>query len=830
MKAVIMAGGQGTRLRPLTCDIPKPMVPVANRPMMEYILRLLYHHELRDIVITTCYLPESIEDYFGDGAPWGTRLRYYAEDRPLGTAGSVKNASAYLNETFLVISGDCLTDFDLRAAIAYHREKQALVTLVLTRVTSPLEYGVVFINRAGQVERFLEKPSWGEVFSDTVNTGIYILEPEVLAQIPADTRFDFSRDLFPLLLENQEPLYGYVAEGYWSDIGGLEQYTESQVDILTGKIRASIPGSSKDGIWIERGAWVHSDAVLEPPVVLGKNSRVEKGATVGPYSVLGQGTIVGQHSSVRRSVLWQNVHVGTGAEIRGAVICDQVVIKPRARVFEGVVIGRNSILGMSSTVRPHIKVWPHKVIERKSVVNDNVVWGGTCSKALFGNTGIVGIANMEISPEFATRVGASLGALQEQGHSVLVAADGWGASRMVKRALTTGLLSTGVNVVDIGSTTLPVARFTTVLTTCAAGVYVRQGRQIPDQVEIQVMDEAGFPLHRSQERAIENYFSRGDFRRVQGNAVGRTQFAAGANQAYLKALVQKYGKSLPAGGALAVVVGYTSPALSSLVPTLLTQLGCQVIDLDFDKEPGAAPSGIMHEREAYLSELSEAVLENGAVLGLLLDGSGEAGIITDDEGKPLPEERYWPLLTWALAASGEDGGGHWAVPVTASHTVDHIAEKYRGSVLRTPNNTRALLQAVGKKAKEDLALLHPAFDVLSFVATLLGLMVRERKQLVDLTATLPSPGRKQVEVPCDWQDKGKVMHSLLESTAERERDLVDGIKVFHDEGWALVLPDGEEPLIRVYAEAATEDEADALVHLYMSQINDISDMGNTQLT
>lgn len=821
MKAIIMAGGQGSRLRPLTCDIPKPMVPVANRPMMEYVIKLLCHHDLRDIAITTCYLPESIEDYFDDGRAWGVRLHYVIEDRPLGTAGSVKNVATYLDETFLVISGDSLTDLDLQSAIAYHREKQALATLVLTRVISPLEYGVVFTDGEGRIERFLEKPSWGEVFSDTVNTGIYILEPTVLSMIPFGTQFDFSRDLFPLLLENGEPLYGYITDGYWSDIGNLEQYVQSHLDLLTGKVETTIPGSLREGVWMETGAWIHPEAVLEPPVILGKNSRVERDARIGPYAVLGPGTVVGPHSSVRRSILWESVHVGAGAEIRGAVVCDQVVVKPKVRVFEGAVIGRSSVLGMSSTIRPHVKVWPNKVIDRNSIVNDDIVWAGSCSRTLFGNTGITGLANLEVSPEFATRIGTSLGALQEPGHSILVASDGWGASRMVKRALTTGILSSGANVVDIGSTTLPVARFTAVLTTCASGVYVRQGRQISDHVEIQILDEAGFPLGRNQERTIENYFSRGDFRRVQASEVGKTQFAAGANQAYLKALVERYAGSLLGRRALSVVIGYTSPALRTLLPNFLTQLGCHIVDLGLEKEPRATPSAILYERELYTDRVAEVVVRKNASLGILVDGSGETTIILDDQGEVLSEDTHWPLLTWALAVSGKDGDGSWVVPVTASQTVDHLAERYRRSVLRTATSPRAILQAVGNKAKEDLALLHPAFDALSFVAALLGLMNREGRQLSYLRATLPVYGKRQVEVPCAWQNKGKVMHSLLESTKDHQRDLIDGIKVFHEQGWALVLPDGEDPLVRVYTEASTVDEADVLAQLYMSQISGI---------
>ena len=235
MKAVIMAGGEGARLRPLTCDRPKPMVPLMDKPMMEYIVELLTSHGITEQAVTLQYLPEQIKEYFGDGSSFGASLYYFLEDEPLGTAGSVKNAASFLKETFLVISGDCLTDIDLSEAITFHRQKEALVTIVLTPQDNPLEYGVVMVDEEGKILRFLEKPSWGEVFSDTVNTGIYILEPEVLEYIPAGKKFDFSKDLFPLLLQEKKALYGCSLSGYWCDIGSLERTRQTNYDILSKK-------------------------------------------------------------------------------------------------------------------------------------------------------------------------------------------------------------------------------------------------------------------------------------------------------------------------------------------------------------------------------------------------------------------------------------------------------------------------------------------------------------------------------------------------------------------------------------------------------------------
>jgi mannose-1-phosphate guanylyltransferase/phosphomannomutase len=223
MQAVIMAGGFGTRLRPITCNVPKPMAPMANRPMLHHIIELLKVHQLTDLTMMLYYQPEVITGYFGDGSKMGVKVRYLRPESDLGTAGSVKYAHKNLTSTFVVISGDVLTDFDLTKAIEYHKKKNAIATMVLTRVANPLQYGVVITDNDGKIERFLEKPSWGEVFSDTINTGIYILEPEVFNYIPSDKSFDFSKELFPLLLKEEKALYGYIAEGYWKDVGNHEE-------------------------------------------------------------------------------------------------------------------------------------------------------------------------------------------------------------------------------------------------------------------------------------------------------------------------------------------------------------------------------------------------------------------------------------------------------------------------------------------------------------------------------------------------------------------------------------------------------------------------------
>lgn len=243
MKAVVMAGGEGTRLRPMTSSMPKPLLPVVNRPIMEHVLRLLKRHGLNETVVTVQFLASLVRNYFGDGEELGMELTYANEEKPLGTAGSVKNAEEALkDDAFLVISGDALTDFDLTDLIAFHKEKGALVTVCLTRVPNPLEFGITIVDEEGKVERFLEKPTWGQVFSDTVNTGIYVMEPEVFDYVAADVSVDWSGDVFPQLMKEGKPIYGYVAEGYWEDVGTHESYVKAQADVLEGKVQVDIDG------------------------------------------------------------------------------------------------------------------------------------------------------------------------------------------------------------------------------------------------------------------------------------------------------------------------------------------------------------------------------------------------------------------------------------------------------------------------------------------------------------------------------------------------------------------------------------------------------------
>lgn len=331
MQAVIMAGGKGTRLFPLTNRLPKPMVDFLNRPTLEHLMRNLAAAEPEEVVMTLGYRHEAVSRHFGDGAEFGLRISYSVESQPLGTAGGVKALEHLLSDTFMVLSGDAVCDLDLEEPLRFHRAQGADVTLVLTRVENPLEFGIVVTDEQNRVTRFLEKPkTWGEVFTDVVNTGIYVIEPHVLRHVPAGTFYDFSRDLFPRLLSNGARIYGMLTDAYWCDVGNLVQYRQAHFDALTGKVRISL-GHSREispGVYLQNGARISRQARLHPPVLLGPGASIAAEATVGPFAVVGSGVQIGAGASVTESVVLRGTKIGRHASLVGCVVAEETVIKP----------------------------------------------------------------------------------------------------------------------------------------------------------------------------------------------------------------------------------------------------------------------------------------------------------------------------------------------------------------------------------------------------------------------------------------------------------------------------------------------------------------------
>lgn len=409
MKAVVMAGGEGSRLRPLTINRPKPMVPVADRPVMGHIIELLKQHGITEIVVTVQYLANVIQDHFGDGAQFGVNIEYSVEETPLGTAGSVKHAAHLLQEPFIVISGDALTDVNLTELINFHQAKGSLATITLKRVSNPLEYGVVITDDDGHIEQFLEKPSWGEVFSDTVNTGIYVLDPKVFDYFEAGRFVDWSKDVFPQMLDKHDPLFGFVTGGYWTDIGNVEEYMQATADYLTGRVNIPRAGERIGGeVWSDGEVEIAPDAQLHGPVFLGHGAKIKGGVTIYGPSVIRDYTIIDTRATIDHSIIWRNSYIGEAAELRGAIVTRQCNIKRGAMLSEGVVVGDQTVINAGAKIQPNVKIWPSKEIDEEAMVRTSLIWGSQGRRVLFGRYGITGLVNVDLTPEFCAKLGSTL--------------------------------------------------------------------------------------------------------------------------------------------------------------------------------------------------------------------------------------------------------------------------------------------------------------------------------------------------------------------------------------------------------------------------------------
>ena len=352
MKAVILVGGEGTRLRPLTYNTTKAMVPILNRPFLEHVLHYLKRHNIDDIVLALCYQPEQIKDYFGFGDEIGVKLHYALEENPLGTAGAVKNAEEYLNESFFVLNGDVFTRLDLNAMMAFHRERRAKITIALTPVQDPTIYGLVETDDGGRIQRFLEKPRRDQVTTNMINAGIYILEPDVLSYIPQQTRFMFEHDVFPTLLERGLPLFGYPTDDYWIDIGSPDKYLRLNHDLLLGRCVIDLPLPALEA------SSIHPSAQIKEPVIIGENSTIAPGASIQGPTVIGPGCSIGREATVECSVLWSKVQVGARAVLRNCIIADNCSIGDGACIGNGSVLSDNVTVSQGSKLEPGTMVWP----------------------------------------------------------------------------------------------------------------------------------------------------------------------------------------------------------------------------------------------------------------------------------------------------------------------------------------------------------------------------------------------------------------------------------------------------------------------------------------
>jgi len=820
-----MAGGEGSRLRPLTINRPKPMVPIVNKPCLGHIFELLKRHGIEDSFVTLQYLASIIQDSYGDGGGIGMRLRYSVEETPLGTGGSVRQLAADLEGTFLVISGDALTDIDLSKVIAFHRERGAAVTLTLVHVPNPLEYGVVITNPDGRITKFLEKPSWGEVFSDTINTGIYVIEPRVLERFDVGEVFDFSKDLFPRLLADGEPLFGYVADGYWTDVGSIQEYARANADLLRGRVRVDALGKElMPGVWTAGEVDINESARITGPVFLGEGVKIGPHVEIIGPTVLRDYVSVDVGAIVDSSIVWRNSYIGERSELHGAIVGRQCALKSRVVLEEGSVVGDHSVIGEHARVRAQVKIWPDKQIESGAVVGASLIWGAQGRRALFGRFGVTGIVNIDLTPEFVARLGAAYASTLAQGATITMNRDQHRSSRMLKRGLMSGIVSAGVHVADVLQAPLPIGRFHTRRIGAAGGVHVRVSPFDARVCDVKFFDRQALDMDKTQERKVETIFFREDLRRVSYEDVGRIYESPRVGAAYSDAFLAEVARRRELAEAKPkIVVNYSHGTASQFLPQLLNALDIDVVAVNGIVSENIG-SRSFEEFEQEQRELAVLVPALGAQLGVIIDQGGEKIFVVDDRGRIVNDMHF---LTAFIDLTVRLAPGVVAVPVYAPSSIEQIVAANGGRVQRV----RASAEAQMSLAAREHPLLvgdgvggfifprfHPSFDGLYATVRLLELLIGAKRTLSEVIDATPPVHVARLQVDCPWEEKGRVMRMLAQDPETERTRQVDGVKHQRDGEWVLVLPDADRPLFNVYAEANDDDRAWTLVQEYADRL------------
>jgi len=853
MKAVVMAGGEGSRLRPLTIGRPKPMVPLVDKPVLGHILELLKCHGITEVVITLQYLPSVIQDFYGDGSALGLDITYVVEEMPLGTAGGVKNAAAHLNDTFLVISGDALTDFNLQAAVQHHITAGVLATLAVYSVPNPLEYGAVVSDEEGNITQFLEKPDWSTVRSDRVNTGIYVLEPAVLGYIPDDIAYDFSTELFPDLLQRGERLQAYVAEGYWCDVGTIGEYMRANADLISGKVWLPQPlgaiapaegvepsepaavdggkspllegGRQRGDLILGADVEIAADARIDGPVYLGNAVKIKEGVTIQGPCVVRDYTIVDRYSRLEHCVVWRNTYIGETCELLGAIVCRQCSLKSGTIAYEDVVIGDNCVLDENCVVHPDVKLWPNKRIEPGAVVRESIIWGSRGRRSLFGRAGVSGVVNVDFTPEFAAKLGSSLGANLPRGSYVVINRDSHLSSRMLIRALMSGLSSAGVDVWDLGEVPVPVARhFVRTNPSAAAGVHVRLSPIDQRVVDIRFMDSQGLDQSRAAERSVERSFSREDFRRAFLDEVGQIDYPADPTAGYIESFVAGVDRDHIRATAPHVhpqIVVDTSHGLSGeTMSTILNSLEVDYLPLNGPKL-GALRDQFRHQLQ-HMAKIM-GVLDAG--VGVKLDVDGERVFLIDERGVVL-DGLTAALLLLELTMYANPGA-KVALPAVLPRAFETVVDRYDGQIVFAQNELRDLMRAADGDAlfATDGAGhfifpdLQPVSDGLLATVRLLEYLCLRQAAVSEIVADLPHFFMAHHRVDCPWEAKGTVMRLLNQSYQGDGVVTIDGLKIHLGvEEWVHIGPNPEQPLFEIRAEAADSERATALVKEYGDQL------------
>ena len=823
MKAIVMAGGFGTRLRPLTINTPKPMVPIGNLPMMEHVIGLLAKHGLTDITALLYFHPEHIQDYFGDGSALGVNLNYEIPNEDLGTAGAVRFALGEAKEPVLVISGDLVTDFDLTEAIEWHRARQADATILLTRAENPVAYGIVITNEDGRIVRFLEKPTWGEAFSDTINTGIYILEPAAAQMIPEGESFDFSQNLYPLMLDNDMKLFGKIMSGYWKDVGNIDEYFRAHTDLFEGDLtlKLKIPKTTVGDSALYQGSSVRlgEGINVSGTVILDDDVWIEPGCSLHNCAIGGRSRI-GANSVLKDTIVWNDTVIGSGAHLSRALICSKVQIGNDVQLLDNAIVSDECMIGNSATVKANCKIWPGKSVDDGAIVSSSLVWGDSWNRELFTESKISGLALVEITPEMAVKIGTAFGAALGKDTSVVSAREASDTAQLLRRGVMSGMLAVGVNVSDLETLPVPVVRYALKKGKYAAGVYMRHNPVDYRQIDIIFFHGSAMDMPKGQLKKVErNYFGE-DFERVSLDDIGHLDYPQRVLRDYQADFISEVDVEIIKNAGFKIVVDYAHGCTSQVYPDLFSRLGISTTELNSHPNPKKS-SVPLEESARAIVQLSAIVSSLNADLGFRINPAGEKLTVVDENGKPLDSQSLLMLMTELYLRTHPSR--KIAVPVAATIGIEEICNQYDAEVIRVPNDHQAMMEihnsgevdfVGGTRGGFMFSHFHSGTDAMFSLVRLLQMLASTGERVGHLRAGYEHWVRKTVSVPCPWSRKGTVMRRLIGESKNKRRQLIDGVRILEDDGWVLIAPDRFNAAFSIFAESSDRHVTETLIAQY----------------
>lgn len=805
-QAVIMAGGFGTRLKPMTNSMPKPMVPVVNKPMLEHLFTILKKHNIKNYVMLLFYQPDVIKKHFGSGKKFGVSIEYVLPDRDYGTAGAVRKSQPYIKGDFLVISGDVLTNFDLTQLHNFHKKKNSVATISLYSSDNPLQYGIVLTNKEGKIVRFLEKPSSSEVFSDTINTGIYYFKKDVFKYIPEGENFDFSKDLFPLLLKNNIPLYGFKNTGYWKDVGNLDEYIYANLDILNGSLDY-IKVKDKNGNCISKSAEIDKNAIVENSVI-GKNVIIRKGA------------------SVKSSVIWDNTTINSKAKILFDVIGKNCTIKENARINDFVFIGDDCTIGENAFISSSIKIWDNKKVENNAKVTRSLIYEDSFFNELFVDSRISGVSNLQINPVFGAKLGSSYGSFIGKNKTVMAGRDIDDISNMIKRSITSGILSTGVNVIDLQVIPIPILRQELKNESGFGGIFVRKSPFDKNTTDVIFFDKDGKDLPSSKTKSIERIFFSEEYSRVNYNDAGKLKYTERTTAKYKEHFKNCLDVEAIKKRRFKLAIDYSFGIAATIFPNILGDFQCETVSISahLEKEKITRNAG---EFNYALDNFSFVVKSLDYDIGFMIDAGGEKVWLATNNGKILDGDRFCTIVT-KLFLMLTPGVRKIAMPIQATAEVDLIAKQYGVQVIRVKDSHYAMMIACEDKEVKFVGgtrggFLFPDFlyatDGMFTIAKILEMLAKCKTTIDKLDEELPRLYMAKESISCSREEKGKILRRFMEDTVNLKQELIDGVKIhLSNTDNILCIPDKNRNLVQIKVETSSWDKTHKLMKEYKQLI------------